>query len=400
METLKRFKKFHALRSEVKDPHKTFEDIIVFLNGIARNWLGMDVTELDFSFVNPRYIFLLLIMSSFLYADVEAAILSGDVGGFAYNIAVLGFGLQGFAKFEAYVYRKEAMYTLIRKIYAFLAKNKENDRLNEILKNNVTVVLMMERFYIGLYGFVFVTMSIFGLITSLFTGERQLSFGFQFSFLDTSQWPGFVLTYIYQVIGVLMVVISSCCNDVLIVAVYVNALAMYDCIMSDLKELSKESQQKKSPTNLRIAEERMKSIITQHQDLLDFLNLSNEVFSSYFLMSLACMTGTIAVLLIALVWVRWYSAIVICFAASFQIFSLCLLGTLLLVKSEELIEQVYIITWYDLDLSVQQSLKLLLLMSQNIKEISYRFGVMNMETYVQSHKMIYSFFTMLVTTQE
>lgn len=268
METLKRFKKFNALRSEVKDPHKAFDDIVVYLNGIARKCLGMDVTELDFSFVNPRYIFLLVIMSSFVYADVEAAILSGDVGGFAYNLAVLGFGLQGFAKFEAYVYRKETMYILIRKIYAFLEKNKENDRLNEILMDNVTVVLMMERFYIGLYGFVFVSMSVCGLVASIFTGERQLSFGFQFSFLDTSQLPGFVVTYIYQMIGVLMVAISSCCNDVLIVSTYVNAMAMFDCIMSDLRELSKESQLEKTPTNKRIAEERMKSIIQQHQEVL------------------------------------------------------------------------------------------------------------------------------------
>lgn len=36
-----------------------------------------------------------------------------------------------------------------------------------------------------------------------------------------------------------------------------------------------------------------------------------------------------------------------------------------------------------MDLPVQRSLKLFLLMSQHVKEISYRFGVMNMETYVQ-----------------
>ncbi|XP_001652555.2 uncharacterized protein LOC5568767 isoform X2 [Aedes aegypti] len=400
METVKKFKLIRDIRAEITDPQKTYDDMMHQLNSVAQKYLGMDTLHLEFSFVNRRFIFLLAIMSTFLYADVESAVLAGDVGEVAYNIAVLGFGLQGFAKFDAYVYRKESMHTLVWQISAFLNKKKMFDGLNEIVTANVAIMVLLKRFYIGLYGFVFVSMSSLGLISSLSSGERQLSFGFQFSFLDTSNWVGYLATYIYQVAGILMVVISSCCNDILIVVLYITAMGMYDCMMFDLRELSKLSQMEKSSANKRIAEERIKSVIQQHQEVLEFLELSNETFSLYFLMSLVCMTTAIAILLVALVWNRWYAGLVICFAASSQIFALSLLGTLLLVKSEELIDEVYSITWYDMDLPVQRSLKLFLLMSQHVKEISYRFGVMNMETYVQSHKMIYSFFTMLVTAQE
>ncbi|EAT37286.2 AAEL010702-PA [Aedes aegypti] len=400
METVKKFKLIRDIRAEITDPQRTFDDMAHQLNSIAQKYLGMDTLHLEFSFVNRRFIFLLAIMSTFLYADVESAVLAGDVGEVAYNIAVLGFGLQGFAKFDAYVYRKESMHTLVWQISAFLNKKKMFDGLNEIVTANVAIMVLLKRFYIGLYGFVFVSMSSFGLISSLSSGERQLSFGFQFSFLDTSNWVGYLATYIYQMAGILMVAISSCCNDILIVVLYITAMGMFDCMMFDLRELSKLSQMEKSSANKRIAEERIKSVIQQHQEVLEFLELSNETFSLYFLMSLVCMTAAIAILLVALVWNRWYAGLVICFAASSQIFALSLLGTLLLVKSEELIDEVYSITWYDMDLPVQRSLKLFLLMSQHVKEISYRFGVMNMETYVQSHKMIYSFFTMLVTAQE
>ncbi|EAT41224.1 AAEL007110-PA [Aedes aegypti] len=400
METVKKFKLIRDIRAEITDPQKTYDDMMHQLNSVAQKYLGMDTLHLEFSFVNRRFIFLLAIMSTFLYADVESAVLAGDVGEVAYNIAVLGIGLQGFAKFDAYVYRKESMHTLVWQISAFLNKKKMFDGLNEIVTANVAIMVLLKRFYIGLYGFVFVSMSSLGLISSLSSGERQLSFGFQFSFLDTSNWVGYLATYIYQVAGILMVVISSCCNDILIVVLYITAMGMYDCMMFDLRELSKLSQMEKSSANKRIAEERIKSVIQQHQEVLEFLELSNETFSLYFLMSLVCMTAAIAILLVALVWNRWYAGLVICFAASSQIFALSLLGTLLLVKSEELIDEVYSITWYDMDLPVQRSLKLFLLMSQHVKEISYRFGVMNMETYVQSHKMIYSFFTMLVTAQE
>ncbi|XP_019532759.2 odorant receptor 49b-like [Aedes albopictus] len=400
MDTLKRLKLFQKTRAEVKDPQAECDGIVLYLNTSGRKFLGMDVLSLDFSFVNPRYIFLLTMMISFLYADLEAAVLADDIGGFAYNIAVLGFGLQGFAKFDAYVYRKKFMHDLVWQCSAFLGKNKGHDRFSTFLVDNVAVIMIVSKFYYRLYGLVFFTCATFGILQSVMSGERLLSFGFQFSFLDTNNWVGFTLTYCYQVINSLMVVISSCCNDILIAIVYVNAMSMYDCIMSDLRELSKISEMEKTQDNKRLAEEQMKSIIQQHQHLMQFLDLSNDVYSSYFLMSLASMTGTIAVLLTALVMVRWYPAIVICFAASFQIFTLSLLGTLLLIKGEELIQQVYDINWYNLDLPVQKSLKLLLLISQNNKEISYRFGVMNMETFVQSHKLVYSFFTMLVTTKE
>ncbi|XP_021711435.1 uncharacterized protein LOC5568767 isoform X1 [Aedes aegypti] len=383
METVKKFKLIRDIRAEITDPQKTYDDMMHQLNSVAQKYLGMDTLHLEFSFVNRRFIFLLAIMSTFLYADVESAVLAGDVGEVAYNIAVLGFGLQGFAKFDAYVYRKESMHTLVWQISAFLNKKKMFDGLNEIVTANVAIMVLLKRFYIGLYGFVFVSMSSLGLISSLSSGERQLSFGFQFSFLDTSNWVGYLATYIYQVAGILMVVISSCCNDILIVVLYITAMGMYDCMMFDLRELSKLSQMEKSSANKRIAEERIKSVIQQHQEVLEFLELSNETFSLYFLMSLVCMTTAIAILLVALVWNRWYAGLVICFAASSQIFALSLLGTLLLVKSEELIDEVYSITWYDMDLPVQRSLKLFLLMSQHVKEISYRFGVMNMETYVQ-----------------
>ncbi|XP_053686002.1 putative odorant receptor 83c [Sabethes cyaneus] len=383
MDLIKKTNTFRKIRVNITDPHKVYHDIMYNINQFGRKTLGMDMMNLDFSFVNPRFIFLLIIMTSFLYADLESSVLAEDLAGFAYNIAVLGFGLQGFAKFDAYIFRKKGMNTLIFKGSAILAEHRNTERLKQIMIDSMAFNKMILKFYTFLYVMVFVIMSAFGILISLYSGRMQLSCGFQFSFIDTTRLPGYVATYIYQTTGVFMVAVSSFCNDVLITVLFVNALAMFDCIISDLKELSKLSQLEKTPATRYAMSEQMKSLIKQHQYVLEYLNLSNKVFSLYFFMSLTCLTVAIAIMMIALVWAHWYPGIFMSAVASFQILILCLLGTLLLMKEDELVREVYNVTWYDLDIEEQNSLRLMLLMSQHFKEISYRFGAMNVETYLK-----------------
>ncbi|XP_055619294.1 odorant receptor 49b-like [Toxorhynchites rutilus septentrionalis] len=400
METLKRLQIFRKTRATILDPQESYYAITSRMNRSCQVVLGMDLLTPGFSFVNPQFIFLLAIMTSFLYSDIESAILAEDIGGFIYNIAVFGFGLQGFAKFDAYLYRRPDYHKLLHLLGDFMGECNSNDRWKQKMIDSVAICIIFAKFYFGMYTLVFLGASMIGILMSLWSGELQLSFGFQFSFIDTSGFVGYIFTYLYQIIAVLEVVLSSFCNESLIVMVFVNAFGMCDCIISDLKELSKLSQLEKTPENRREAKEKMKLIIQKHQNVIVYLDLANTIFSTYFCMSLVAMTGTISILLIVLVWLRWYPAIFLASMASIQILNMCFLGTLLLLKGEELEREIYVTTWYDLDVPVQQSLKLLLLASQNIKEISYRFGVMNMETYVQTHKLIYSFFAMLVTTKE
>ncbi|XP_055527805.1 putative odorant receptor 83c [Wyeomyia smithii] len=400
MERVKETKIFCKIRDNMTDPHKVYCDLVMNLNSWGHYALGMNILDLNCSFVNPRYIFLLFIMVSFLYADLESSMLAADLEGFVFNIAMLGFGLQGFAKFDAYVYRKRDMYEVFHITTDILIKHKKTERLNRIMIDCMSFNTMLWTFYKVLYIVVFIVLCTFGTLLTVYSGELQLSFGFQFSFIDTTNKSGYVVTYLYQVTCIFMLVVSSYCNDMLLMVIYINALSMFDCIISDLKELTKLSKLEKTPANKCAMTDQIKSVIKQHKDVSDYLNQSNKVFSLYFFMSLTCLTAAIAVLMIVLVWAHWYAAIFLSVLTSFQILVLCLLGTLLLMKEEELIREVYNVTWYDLTIPDQHLLRLMLLMSQHAKGISYRFGVMNIETYVKSHKLIYSLFTMLVTTQK
>lgn len=135
--------------------------------------------------------------------------------------------------------------------------------------DSVAICTMLCKFFSIMYAGVFLCVSLFGLIMSLLNGEPQLSFGFQFSFIDTSGWTGFIFTYFYQITASAMVIVSSYCNDCLIVLVYVNALGMFDCIIVDVRELGRISQLEKNSENWRDGVDQMKEVIQKHQDVLE-----------------------------------------------------------------------------------------------------------------------------------
>ncbi|XP_055590959.1 putative odorant receptor 83c [Uranotaenia lowii] len=399
MEKCKHLSLFWKIRGTLINPAKETNQLVINLNNAAVRFLGMDVLDMKFSFVNPRFIFLLSIMFSFLYADIEAAVLAEDFGELIYNLAVLGLGIQGFAKFDAYIFKKLKMYTLINELLRNLEEFQKHVQYREIFLDSITFVMVFKKLYIYLYGGFGVVCFSFGILVSLYTGTLALTFGFQFSFLSTSGWVGYLLTYLYQTAAIVAVIVSSYCNDLGIVFMISSILALYDCIISDLRDLDGLCMVEEPETVRSDIEMKIKRIIQKHQILIKYVNQFNSTYSVYFFLSLVCLTGVMAMSLVALIWTSWYPGIVFCVVASFQIFSLCLLGTLLSLKCEELCKECYRVSWYMFGVRSQKSVKFLLMMAQNYKNISYHFGQMNMQTFVKAHKLVYSLFTMLVASR-
>ncbi|XP_058456388.1 uncharacterized protein LOC131433802 [Malaya genurostris] len=351
MEKLKQTRAFRKIHNDIRNNQVVYDDLVVKINKLYY-YLGMNFLDSKHSFCNPRYLFLSFMTVSFFYADIESAILADDMAEFFYNLTVLGFGALGLAKIYLYVFRRLDLKALTRKASSVFARHRNSPRQNEIMKDGLTLNLLIRKFLGIMYRSALAVVVSFGVIISVYSGERTLSFGFKFSFIDDSHWPGFIITYIYQTIAVSISASSMYLNDNIIVIIFMNSLSMFDCMISDLKELTKLSQSEKNSKNRRDIEHLMKSLIQQHQDLLEYLDLANDVFSWYFLMILFCLISAMSFQIITLVW------------------------------SEELTVEIYNTKWYDLDDSTKKCLKLLLFMSQNTAQISYRFGAMNIDTYV------------------
>ncbi|EDS44809.1 conserved hypothetical protein [Culex quinquefasciatus] len=78
----------------------------------------------------------------------------------------------------------------------------------------------------------------------------------------------------------------------------------------------------------------------------------------------------------------------------------CFLGTILAVKSEQLQLAIYEVPWYKLSLPNQRSMQILLHASQKPVCLTLIFYPIDMPTFLQMYKTIYSIFTMLLTVRE
>ncbi|XP_055596885.1 putative odorant receptor 83c [Uranotaenia lowii] len=79
----------------------------------------------------------------------------------------------------------------------------------------------------------------------------------------------------------------------------------------------------------------------------------------------------------------------------------CILGAALTIKNDQVKVAIYDTKWYDLPVEEQKMLAIVLHKSQNSVEMTIGgLALLNMETFVQILKMIYSYFAMLLQLME
>ncbi|KAL1401262.1 hypothetical protein pipiens_006744 [Culex pipiens pipiens] len=104
--------------------------------------------------------------------------------------------------------------------------------------------------------------------------------------------------------------------------------------------------------------------------------------------------------LFAVVKLSWYQGYVFIAFISYQLFFGCFLGTLLAMKNEQLQHEIYKISWYKLSIPHQKLLQFMLKSAQEPVCLTVIFAPLDMGTFLQVYKSIYSMFTMLLTVQE
>ncbi|KAL9704975.1 hypothetical protein quinque_008493 [Culex quinquefasciatus] len=145
---------------------------------------------------------------------------------------------------------------------------------------------------------------------------------------------------------------------------------------------------------------RLAGIIKRYQEHVKYLETVESVYSIFFFVSFVSLAATLVLALFAVVTLSWYQGYVFIAFISYELFFSCFLGTILAVKSEQLQLAIYEVPWYKLSLPNQRSMQILLHASQKPVCLTLIFYPIDMPTFLQMYKTIYSIFTMLLTVRE
>ncbi|XP_062538837.1 odorant receptor 10a-like [Armigeres subalbatus] len=140
----------------------------------------------------------------------------------------------------------------------------------------------------------------------------------------------------------------------------------------------------------------MRELYVSHRAIIDFLTSLKMCYESICVVQVASCIVTISLNLLLALMSDWYATYGFLIASVFQLFIYAVLGTLIQLMNERIRILVYDAPWHLLPNSDKRTFQFLLYKTQMPIEMSVRgLGPLNVETFTEIMRMIYSSFTML-----
>ncbi|XP_058833755.1 putative odorant receptor 83c [Topomyia yanbarensis] len=394
MDFINGLQRFKLFQNFIRNPSEFSAQLLVIPNRVA-SIVGLDVYSPDYTVPNRNLMYSLISVCIFYYIDTTSAYeMRHEPENLINCLVTFGIGIQIIGKVFTFVYfRKDLIgmheYTLV------LLKEECNPRTKPMLMGKLFLLSVILKTMLICYAFTSVVLDVVPLLFLWQTGEKILPFGFYIPYIDPNSWSGYLLNYALQILLTVFVSSGDMGPDCIYVIILMNAFIQIDLLVSSLQEVNRQ---------IELGDEEMancfQKIIKRHQEHLKYLRTVENVFRFNFFVTFASLASVLVTALFAVVKLSWYQGYVFIAFVSYQLFFGCFLGTLLEMKNEQLQREIYNLCWYKLSNSNRKSHRFLLQGSQQPVCLTIIFGKLNMPTYLQVYKMIYSIFTMLLTARE
>ncbi|XP_063709037.1 odorant receptor 67d-like [Culicoides brevitarsis] len=244
----------------------------------------------------------------------------------------------------------------------------------------------------------FTTLTLAPFLIWLVTGRMQLTFGFVLPFIDYKSGKGFVLNYIYQIYQGLAVIAGSAGYlhmQMIFIAICCFQLDLLSIKLEKLDDELKLTQDVKSSKTKQILE-----ILKLHQNYNAYLSVIEDCFCVEAFFSTFFLSLNMVVTLFVCVQEFWIVGIVITITVTNLILLTSLFGVAVEIKAEKLERSIYGTQWYNLTIQDQKLLLQFLLGAQNRVNLTYAgMFAINLESFTQIYKSIYSYLMFLIDIQ-
>ncbi|XP_063707898.1 odorant receptor 67d-like, partial [Culicoides brevitarsis] len=248
------------------------------------------------------------------------------------------------------------------------------------------------------YFSLFITMLIF-----IISGHLQIVYPLYLPYFDHTTHPGFEIHVIVHAIPIVLFldILTPLVGTVLIIIVM--NCARIDILCERLKILSAMLEDEKNDPKNNKSEitELLKEIFDDHNGLLTYTDNCEELFSFQHLTDHFSGAAQVCLALYGIIMYSWYLGVALIVMMTFMLFTINVLGTIIEVKFDKLLDEIWNVPWYLLDIKNRKSYHFFLSHSQKTDRLSVGGRVpLSLNTFVQLYKRIYSYLMVLLEMQK
>uniref|UniRef100_A0A336N1Q6 Odorant receptor n=1 Tax=Culicoides sonorensis TaxID=179676 RepID=A0A336N1Q6_CULSO len=357
--------------------------------------VGFGVLTDDFKFNFITYFSIINCITYMCINGYDIKFFKDDLIRVCFCLVTWSFGYECTIRIIVFLSRGREIRNLYDQIRIFVQKNQgkcENERIvNEFVRD----IDIQTKFIAILYGFCAILTLIYPGLHYMLTKEKILAFGFVIPGISYTTQIGYTLNYIYHICLTYMTTAGLTATTLIVVMLYIGACLMIEVITFNLKNLGNELLEgdDKHKTNREI---NLSEFVKSHQDILDFVSSLESLFSLTFMVDVISISFQIVITLMVCLSNFWIPGYIIILCVTFKLFLDCAYGLYIEIKFDDLCTAVYDFPWHLISIKHQKSILFILAKTQNPPLLTFG-GVayINMSTFVQVYKSIYSYFTVL-----
>uniref|UniRef100_A0A182KED4 Odorant receptor n=1 Tax=Anopheles christyi TaxID=43041 RepID=A0A182KED4_9DIPT len=351
--------------------------------------------------VSYRIVPICFIASSYIVLTLYCAVQAwGDMGQVVLSIVAVFYALIGVTRLAVAISNPTGCYRSIQLAEEMYRRaNGSHPAECVVLAKYTDMFCKSVHFYTLCYllGVTVVALMPFGFY--LFRGERFLPLGIVFPFTDNEDSYGYWCTLAIQLGYMLPGTLALVPSQNIYFAFVFNICLQYDLLIERLKQLDERIREPDSQTedvNSMSIREQLVEIIQLQQLSISYITHIEHFYQLQSFVEFICNSLQATLTLSELHRSFWLPGFFVFPVAVGQMLILCILGTLIEVKSDHFTDQLYNIAWSEMKLPEQVMFQYVLSSAQQSSQLTCGgFADINMNLFVAIHKKIYSFFMML-----
>uniref|UniRef100_A0A7G3AU73 Odorant receptor n=1 Tax=Lutzomyia longipalpis TaxID=7200 RepID=A0A7G3AU73_LUTLO len=302
---------------------------------------------------------------------------------FTNALVTLGFSIQGIVKFYTMFVRRHRLLRAVFKSRDFIVEFEGNKQICELFKKYANFCAMCGTMILGLYSFAMSMLLVATVTISYWTKTKIIPYGIVIPLIDYKSDVGYAINMVYMTFSIVYGVIGLYASDYIYVYVMIMAYGQVETIGILCQDLSTYLEKNKENEIQEIYQLFTKTVTAQqlHTEYMKSLEENFEFNSiTVIITSMICMAITIFVLIQEV----WINGIMIIIIQLWQIFTICLIGGVYMIKINQVQVQINDTKWYLLSHRMQKMfLNVIHFMQNPIEPSACGIRPLNLETFCQ-----------------